>query len=125
APLEPDRSYLWTLLIQCDPDRLSGMNYVSGTVHHAPPSLELEADLATLSAPERAAAYARAGYWYDALTEVEGLYRSDRENPAYAAAWRHFLQQVELDPDVVPDSLHSANVRAQSSRTFGIADWGR
>ncbi|MEO0852966.1 MAG: DUF928 domain-containing protein [Cyanobacteria bacterium J06648_11] len=112
-PLERDRSYFWTLIIECDPARPGDTLYVRGTVRHVPPSSTLAAQLAAASAPERAAIYSQAGYWYDALTEVERLHRSDRDDPSYAAAWQHFLQQVNLDPIDVSESTNSAIVRAR------------
>lgn len=90
-----NKPHVWTLSLQCDPERPAAAVFVQGTIERvvaagiAPFSAESEPSL------EQAQAYASQGIWYDALT-VTGRLRASEGNGEGQQAWTTLLEQVGL-----------------------------
>jgi hypothetical protein len=70
--IAPNQMLAWTLTIVCDEQNLSRNPFTSGLVM-VKPNPQLANRVTGLSKIDRAAAYARSGYWYDALDLVSEL----------------------------------------------------
>jgi len=70
---------------------------VEGPIHRILASSALTQDLAAAAPREQAAAYARHGIWFDALTQLGRLYEAEPENPILAADWSTFLDALEIN----------------------------
>ncbi|MGC9524111.1 MAG: DUF928 domain-containing protein [Limnospira sp.] len=108
--LEVGKTYDWYLEFYCiDPmaTPLGGQpnaTIAGGIIRRKVPD-DLERDLeATTTARERAIAYAEHGFWYDALTLVADLNRSNPGDPTFAADWKSLLSDVEL-ADIVTEPI--------------------
>jgi hypothetical protein len=93
--IEPDKSYLWTLAIYCNPLQPSDSVFVQGNVQRSRLTPEQQSQLAAATTLERSRLYAALGFWYDALTTLADLRQTD---PTQAeTAWNELLQQVGLE----------------------------
>lgn len=93
TPLEIGQSYTWTLSLQCDPQRPSAAVFVQGTIQRVAPDIYLESQLTSATPSQRAAAYARAGIWHEALTILAKERRDRPQQPQIDAAWDNLLEQ--------------------------------
>jgi hypothetical protein len=89
--LAPRTEYRWSISGATGPDAASRM----GWVRHVP-AVRLQEDFAQLPAGERAAAWARAGYWHDALRELERARRADPGSEAPRRALARLLESIGL-----------------------------
>ncbi|NJR41008.1 MAG: DUF928 domain-containing protein [Leptolyngbyaceae cyanobacterium CSU_1_4] len=96
-PLEIGKSYSWTLVLYCNPAKPSDSVYVQGTVTRTLSSPEQQTQLAAATPLEQARLYAAAGIWYEALTTLAELQRSQPNQAQTTAAWTELLQQVNLE----------------------------
>jgi len=93
VPLQIGKTYRWIASITCDTEIPDVPLRVEGYIQR----VAQPATSTSLTDPsQQAAAYARAGIWYDALAVLGKQYRQDH-SPAIAAAWLKLLQQVNLD----------------------------
>jgi hypothetical protein len=90
-PLEVGTMYLWTFEI---PEQSLTL---SGGILRGEPSVEFAADLAAANPIKRVRLLAETGIWFDAISEVADLVRSDRTNAYYEHLWDELLESVELD----------------------------
>jgi Domain of Unknown Function (DUF928) len=70
---------------------------VGGWIERAEPNDTLKQQLANLAPVERASLYAKQGFWYDALTTLVELQKTQPNDPALAASWAALMQSVGLD----------------------------
>jgi hypothetical protein len=68
-----------------------------GQIERVEPNPNLVAQLKTASPRDRAALYAEAGIWYDAVNSIAQLRRSSPNDTAIAADWAELLKSVGLD----------------------------
>lgn len=88
--LEVGRDYRWYFVLQCD-DRLQiGDPYVDGWVRRIQPPAEIDA-IADPNTLEAAAAYGRAGIWYDLIAMLAARYRAQPDNTATLDRWQELL----------------------------------
>jgi hypothetical protein len=73
--LAPGVEYQWSVLWRPDPGNPASDVVAQGFVRRVEAPAELRAELAARPEHERAAIYARAGLWYDALAELDRVHR--------------------------------------------------
>jgi hypothetical protein len=103
APLATGQTYRWALQLLCETGDAVD---VWGEIQRVDLPSALQSQLATASTRDRAALYAAHGIWYDALTTLAELRRSDPDNTPIAADWQSLLQSVNL-PNVANAPLLS------------------
>lgn len=95
--LELGTEYRWTVSIVKDPIRRSMNPTFQSFITRVPLTPELNQKLkATTSDRDRAAIYAEAGLWYDALNAIGASYLSKPNDPAIRADFFSLLDQVGL-----------------------------
>ena len=80
AALEEGIRYRWTVFVTCNggENEIHARSFVERVAPEAL-SVRLSPDLDSLSAPQRASAYAANGIWYDALNTLIEAYREESE----------------------------------------------
>lgn len=96
APLEIGQTYQWSLSVSCN-GAASDAPFVEGSVQRVAIEPALTTALEAASPREQAAIYAENGIWYDALTTLGNLYRTDSNNTELAADWAALLSALEID----------------------------
>ncbi len=96
-PLEVGKSYRWYFSVICNPQDRDDEPYVEGEIQRVEPSPNLVAELKNVPPRDRAALYAEAGIWYDAVNSIAQLRRSSPNDTAIAADWAELLKSVGLD----------------------------
>lgn len=95
--LEVGKTYHWYFLMICNPqDRASDLA-VDGQIQRVEPSSNLVAELKNALPRDRAALYAEAGIWYDAISSIAQLRRSSPNDTAIASDWAELLKSVGLN----------------------------
>jgi hypothetical protein len=95
--LEVGKTYHWYFLMICNPQDRAGDLAVDGQIQRVEPSPNLVAELKNAPPRDRAALYAEAGFWYDAINSIAQLRRSSPNDRAIAADWAELLKSVGLD----------------------------
>lgn len=96
-PIEVGKSYRWYFSVICNPQDRTDEPHVGGEIQRVEPSPNLVAELKNASPRDRAAIYAEAGIWYNALNSIAQLRRSSPNDRAIAADWAELLKSVGLD----------------------------
>ncbi len=96
-PLEVGKSYRWYFSVICNPQDRSDEPHVEGEIRRDKPSPNLVAELKNAPSRDRAALYAEAGIWYDAVNSIAQLRRSSPNDTAIAADWAELLKSVGLN----------------------------
>lgn len=91
-PLKVGEQYTWAFAVICDPNRRLNDRFVTGMVRR------IEFDSARLGQIQqtplraRVALYQKADAWYDTLTALLELQRTQPNDPSIQAMWDEFLQ---------------------------------
>jgi hypothetical protein len=104
APLEIGKRYFWTFVVRCDPDESSSNIFVSGWVERIAPNSTFINQLRTATPQQLIALYATNGIWYDGLTTLAQLRRTEPQNAALDESWAALLKTVNLD-DIIPKPI--------------------
>jgi hypothetical protein len=104
--LSPNIVYRWSLAIIVDPRNRSQDILASGVIEYQKPSPELAAKLATASDSDRAAIYAGAGIWYDALDSISTRMAQNPGDRDLQDQRAKLLTQVGLDGQQI-EATHS------------------
>ena len=97
-PLEKGKAYRWMFNFTCvsgggAPENSDQQNpSVSGIVARIDPSAQLSRQLDNASPTERIALYAQNGLWYEMLTELAELRRTEPNNAEVTAKWMDLLE---------------------------------
>jgi hypothetical protein len=94
--LKSGKTYKWSFVMMCGEDLRPDSPRVEGQVERIELTPALSAQLKTLSPLERAALYGKDGVWYDTLTSLAELRRSQPNDVALAATWEQLLKSVGL-----------------------------
>lgn len=94
--LEIGKSYKWSFVMMCGEALRPDSPRVEGQVERIEPTPALSARLETLSSLERAALYGKDGVWYDTLTSLADLRRSQPNDVGLATTWEELLKSVGL-----------------------------
>ncbi len=92
-PLEAGQPYRWTLEVKCG---RYGVDDVYGWLQFTPPSTDLAQKLRTASPVQRAALYAKNGYWYDAIDQLAQLQQQQPNHSAAKELWQTLLEDESL-----------------------------
>ena len=96
--------YRWTALLQANcADNDAQTLVVNGWINRVDISTETADKLTTASLEEKALLYAEAGLWYDTLTVMMDLYRSNPDDPNVQSALDDLINQIDLEiSDLTP-----------------------
>lgn len=99
-PLEIDRDYTWSFALICDRQNRLEDRFVTGRVRriNLDPSLKQKTESAVPK--QRLALFQKAGIWYETLSTLVELQRSQPNDPALRATWREILQSGGLNDDI-------------------------
>jgi len=95
-PLEVGKAYHWYFSLIYNPEDRSKDTVVEGWIQRVEPSLTLERELEKATPRDRVALYANSGIWYDSLTSLAELRRSQPSDSMLFEAWEKLLGSVGL-----------------------------
>ena len=93
-PLEIGKTYTWSASIMCEPTQ-TDMPWVQGQVRRV--EFDPSSGYSSPTKLEMAASYGKAGIWYDTLTVIAELRRSQPEDSSVAQLWTNFLSSAGLE----------------------------
>lgn len=94
--LQPGVAYEWSVAIVPDAENRSKDVVAKGVIKRVNASDDLEKKLENASELERAAAYAQAGIWYDALDTISNAIEADPHDASLREQRASLLKQVGL-----------------------------
>ena len=96
--LQVGQKYEWDFSLVCDPNDPSADYWLSGSITRTPSNTKIQENKGEFGEPSLALAalYGKSGIWYDTLTTLANLRRSQPENTNYAVAWEQLLDSVGL-----------------------------
>jgi hypothetical protein len=95
--LTPNVVYKWSVALVVDPENRSQDILANGVIEAIDPSPALAAKLASANDADRAAIYADAGIWYDALDSLSTLIEKSPQDQALHDQRAKLLTQVGLN----------------------------
>ncbi|MBD0345662.1 MAG: DUF928 domain-containing protein [Coleofasciculus sp. Co-bin14] len=95
--IEIGKSYKWSFVMICGEGIRPDSPTVEGRIERIAPNPTLSKQLNTLLPLERAAMYGKDGIWYDTLTTLAQLKRSQPNDVTLAANWQELLTSVGLE----------------------------
>lgn len=95
-PLAVGKDYHWFFSLVCDANDRSADVITEGWIQRVTPDAALMNRLQSSPESDRAALYAEAGIWYDALSTVATLRDAQPNNPTFVAQWRTLLDAIGL-----------------------------
>jgi hypothetical protein len=101
--LEPGIAYQWTVALVPDPSHRSKDLFATGFIERIAPPAGLPEKLSGLSLPERAALYADASLWYDALQAITAAIANEPKNPELHRLRASLLTQAGLKEAAAAD----------------------
>ncbi|WP_199295853.1 DUF928 domain-containing protein [Trichocoleus sp. FACHB-591] len=93
APLKVGKSYQWAVVLVCGDRPSPNDPFVTAWIQRVAPA---QASNNQQSAVERAAWYGEKGAWYDALTVLAEVWRSQPNDSTLAKIWADFLAQPSV-----------------------------
>jgi len=98
ASLEVGKNYHWYFTIKCNPNDTEADIVVSGWINRVEitPALETQLD-GVASDGDRLSIYAKESLWYEYLTTLANLRRSQPTDSALTVKWTELLSSVELE----------------------------
>ncbi|GAB1543108.1 hypothetical protein NUACC21_57820 [Scytonema sp. NUACC21] len=96
-PLTIDKNYRWYLSMICEPKNRAKDIVVSGWIRRVQSNPTLSKKLEQVPAADRAALYADAGLWSDALVTLAQLRYSKPNDSKLIASWTQLLQSEKLE----------------------------
>jgi hypothetical protein len=101
--LQPDVPYEWVVAIVPDAANRSMDVITKGTIKRIAPPASLAKDVETMEPLDRAAAYAEAGIWYDALESISNAVDANPNDAAIREQRAALLKQVGLPEAAAAD----------------------
>jgi hypothetical protein len=101
--LQPEVPYEWVVAIVPDAANRSMDVIAKGTIKRIAPPASLTKDVETLDPLDRAAAYAEAGIWYDALESISNAVDAHPDDASIRAQRAALLKQVGLPEAAAAD----------------------
>lgn len=96
--LLPDNIYLWSVMLECNPQRPSANPYYFSWIERVPVTPSLEAELAaTQTIQERARIYGRVGAWYDTLALLMQVRAENLDDGQIQADLNRLLAEAGLE----------------------------
>ena len=94
--LAPGVAYSWYVSVVPDTGRRSRDVLAGGTIELAEPPADVKTTLSAAQSSERAAIYAAAGFWYDAVTAISELIDASPDNAMLKSHRASLMTQVGL-----------------------------
>jgi hypothetical protein len=94
--LQPDVAYEWSVAVVPDAENRSKDVIAKGVIKRIKPPGDLATRIEKADNVERAAAYAEAGFWYDAFESVSNAIEAHPDDASLRAQRAALLQQVGL-----------------------------
>lgn len=105
-----NQEYRWSVTLICNPERRSNDTFAQSWIKRVPSSPELEQQLALATTQrDRAAIYARAGLWYDALNLLIVAQAADSPDSSLQADFLMLLEQAGVTGIPLQVPQHLAN----------------
>ena len=101
--LQPEVPYEWVIAIVPDAANRSMDVIAKGTIKRIAPPASLTKDVENLEPLDRAAAYAEAGIWYDALESISNAVDAHPDDTSIRAQRASLLKQVGLPEAAAAD----------------------
>lgn len=95
--LQLGKNYKWSLVFVCDSELEPDSPGVSGWIRRVKPNTSLVNQRKMGDSLESASNLASAGIWYDTLSTLAQLRRSQPANQTVTASWEELLKSVGLD----------------------------
>lgn len=95
--LVKDQPYYWSFALACNATDRTEDWVVGGWVEYAQPDDNLLRQLASLSELEKLALYAKRGFWYDAVTSLVEMQRSQPNNSQLAKIQAELLKSGGIE----------------------------
>jgi hypothetical protein len=98
-PLAVGKDYHWSFALICSTQETSdnsGIIYTEGWIQRIEPDAQLQARLASAAEPDRAAIYAEAGIWQDAIASLAAQRRTQPTNAEVTTRWNKLMESVGL-----------------------------
>jgi hypothetical protein len=95
--LKADQKYKWSLAMVCTQDLEPDSPFVSGWIHRVSFRNNLKNSQNMAVTLDSAIKFAASGLWYDALSTLAELRRSQPNNQTVAASWQDLLNSVGLN----------------------------
>lgn len=107
APLSASKTYLWSVILHCNPNRPSRSQRIDAELKIRPPSTTLTSQLETLSKPSaRADLLAQQGYWYDAIQLLTPTGTEEEIGPEAIATRADLLTTLaQIEPELRQSQL--------------------
>ncbi|MBD2067721.1 DUF928 domain-containing protein [Leptolyngbya sp. FACHB-671] len=100
APLEIGSLYTWSFAIICNPDNRIEDQFVTGSIQRIELNPVRLSQIEQSPPARRIALYQEDGIWYDALTLLFELKRSQPDDLSIDTTWREFLQSGGIDSTI-------------------------
>ncbi|MBD2059713.1 DUF928 domain-containing protein [Oculatella sp. FACHB-28] len=100
APLEIGSLYTWSFAIICNPDNRIEDQFVTGSIQRIELNPVRLSQIEQSPPARRIALYQEDGIWYDALTLLFELKRSQPDDLSVDTTWREFLQSGGIDSTI-------------------------
>ncbi len=94
--LDPNQSYEWYLLVQCDAASAERFVFVNGAIRRLERP-ELQQQVATLAASDQTELYRSQNIWYDALDQAAIQVQAAPQDRQTRQNWRLLLQSIGLE----------------------------
>lgn len=95
--MEIGKRYRWSFVLLCGGDLRPDSPGIEGQIQRVAENPALSNQLKNSSLLERAALYGKDGLWYDTLTSLAELRRSQPQDTTLAATWEDLLKSVGLE----------------------------
>ncbi|XWK89488.1 MAG: DUF928 domain-containing protein [Phormidium sp.] len=101
--LELNKNYFWSVTLICSPEDvnigdLSGNKVVSGVIRRVTPNANVLQELERAESwRDRVIIYAKAGIWYDALSNLAEMRRRNPNDPIVVRDWQQLLKSVGME----------------------------
>lgn len=95
--LEVGKRYRWSFVLLCGGELRPDSPGIEGQIQRVAENPALSNQLKGSSLLERAALYGKDGIWYDTLTNLAELRRSQPQDVTVAATWEDLLKSVGLE----------------------------
>lgn len=95
--LEVGKNYKWSFVVICGEAIRPDSPVVEGRIQRIEPNPALSSQLKNLLPLQRAAVYGKGGIWYDTITSLAELKRSQPGDATLVTTWEELLKSVGLE----------------------------
>lgn len=96
-PLEIGKQYIWSFAMICNPNDRIDDRFVTSTIQRTELDPTRQSQIQQAPPREQISLYRQAGAWYDALTVLYELQRTQPNDSSIRRMWREVLKSVGVD----------------------------